>query len=137
GRELLEVARIVVGGVVDEHVDAAEAVDGRRDRRVRVLPVGDVELDDEEVIGLTERRCDGVRVAAGGNDVVAGGERRLGEVDAHATSGASDQPDLLVGSHGLQRTTVPSQVRVPVDRGTGRVSQAGVRRFTLDAWTPG
>jgi hypothetical protein len=97
GRELLEVARIVVPGVVDEHVDAAEAVDGRLDRRLGVLAAGDVELDDEQVIGLTERRCDGVRVAAGGNDVVACGERRLGEINPHPAPGAGDDPRLLVG----------------------------------------
>ena len=37
GRELLEEARVEAGGVVDEHVDAAEAVDGGLDRRLGVV----------------------------------------------------------------------------------------------------
>ena len=37
GRELLEEAGVEAGGVVDEHVDAAEAVDGRLDRRLGVV----------------------------------------------------------------------------------------------------
>jgi hypothetical protein len=53
----------VVRGVVDEHVDAAEALACGRDRRLRILRVGDVDLNDEQVIGLTERRRDGARVA--------------------------------------------------------------------------
>ena len=34
GRELLEEARVEAGGVVDQHVDAAEALDRRLDRRL-------------------------------------------------------------------------------------------------------
>ena len=37
GRQLLEEAGVEAGGVVDEHVDAAEAVDGRLDRGLGVL----------------------------------------------------------------------------------------------------
>ena len=38
-RQLLEVARVEVGGVVDQHVDAAEAVDGGPHRRLGVAAV--------------------------------------------------------------------------------------------------
>jgi hypothetical protein len=96
-RQLLEEARLEAGGVVDEHVDAAEAVDGGLHRRLGVGAVGDVELDDEQIV----RRADGLRhvvgVAAGGDDRVARGERRLRDVDAQAAAGAGDEPDLLVG----------------------------------------
>ena len=37
GCQLLEVARVEAGGVVDQHVDAPEALDGRLDRRLGVL----------------------------------------------------------------------------------------------------
>jgi hypothetical protein len=47
GCQLLEVAGVEAGGVVDQHVDAADAVNGRLDRRLGVLGARDVELDDQ------------------------------------------------------------------------------------------
>src|SRR6266566_3009875 len=41
-RQLLEVAGKEVAGIVDQHVDAAEPVDGGPSRRLGVCPVGDV-----------------------------------------------------------------------------------------------
>ena len=49
GRALLEVAGVKVGGVVDQHVDAAESLDGCLDRSLGVLWAGDVKLDDQQV----------------------------------------------------------------------------------------
>ena len=59
-----------------------------------------VELDDEQVLSLADsiRHC--VGVASGRDDCVAGGERCLGDVDAHTSTGAGHEPDLLV-SHVL------------------------------------
>ena len=69
-------------------------------RRLRRCEARDVELDDEQVVGLADsvRHC--VGVATGRDDCVAGGERCLGDVDAHTSAGAGDEPDLLV-SHVL------------------------------------
>ena len=50
GGQLLEVAGVEAGGVVDQHVDAAEAIDGGPDRRLGVLRARDVELDDQQVV---------------------------------------------------------------------------------------
>jgi hypothetical protein len=101
GRQLLEEPRLEAGGVVDQHVDAAEAVNGRLNRRLGVLPAGHVERDDEQRVGLAEGLCHGGRVAAGGHHVVAGGQRGLGELDAHAAAGAGDEPGLIVSHVGL------------------------------------
>ena len=131
GRELLEEARVEAGGVVDEHVDAAEALDSGLDRRLGVLRAGDVEPDDEQVVRVADGLGDGVGVAAGGHDVVAGGERGLGDVDAHSAAGAGDEPGLLLGGHGVQQSADPEKVGVPVERGTGRVPQARVAGSTL------
>jgi hypothetical protein len=97
GRQLLEVAGVEAGGVVDQHVDAAEALDRRPDRHLGIVRARDVELGDEQVVRGAERRGDGVGVAAAGDDVVAGAQRGLGEVDAHPASGAGDEPGLLLG----------------------------------------
>ena len=97
GGDLLEEPGVEVAGVVDQHVDAAEPFDGGLHGRLGVGGVGDVELDDQQVVvprrrpGLTR-----VGVAAGGHDRVAGGEGGPGDVDAHAAAGTGDQPDLLV-----------------------------------------
>jgi hypothetical protein len=95
GCQLLEVARVEVGGVVDQYVDAAEAVDGRFDRRLGVRGAGDIELDGKQLGGGAECFADRVGVAAGGDHVVARGERGLRELHAHAASGAGDEPCLL------------------------------------------
>ena len=103
--DLLEVAGVEVPGVVHQHVDPPEPLDGRLDGRVDGGGVGDVELHRQQIVVGAERGGDGVRVAGGGHHGVAGGERGLGDVDTHAAGGTSDEPDLLVG-HGRQRTRV-------------------------------
>jgi hypothetical protein len=94
--DLLEEPGVEVAGVVDQHVDAAEPVDGSLDGRLGVGRVGDIELDGQQVVVGAEHGADPLGAAAGGNDGVTGSERGLGEVDAHATAGAGDEPDLLV-----------------------------------------
>jgi hypothetical protein len=101
GRQLLEEASLEAGGVVDQHVDAAEAVDRRLDRRLGVLRAGHVELDDEQLVGLADGLRHGLWAAAAGNDVVAGHQRRLGELDAHATARAGNEPGLVVSHIAL------------------------------------
>jgi hypothetical protein len=56
---------------------------------MRVVAAGDVELGDEQVVRGAKGRGDGVRVAAGGHDVVAGCQGGLGDVDAQAAAGAA------------------------------------------------
>ena len=60
---------------------------------------------------LADGRGDGVGVAAGGHDVVPGGQGRAGELHAHAATGAGDKPSLCHGldgrsAHGPQRGAV-------------------------------
>jgi hypothetical protein len=93
-RHLLEETRLEGRGVVDEHVDALEPLDGGPHRRLGIGAAGDVELDDQEVVRPTHGPGHRVGVPAGGRHRVAGGEGGLGEVDAHATTGAGDEPDL-------------------------------------------
>jgi hypothetical protein len=95
GGELLKVAGGEVGGIVHQHVDAAETVDGRLDRGCGVLRAGDVELDDQQRVRVAERLTNGFGLATGGNDVLTGGQRGLRDAEAHATSGAGDEPRPL------------------------------------------
>jgi hypothetical protein len=73
GRQFLEVAPIEVGGVVDQHVDASESVNSRLDRGLGVLRAGDVQLHDQQVLGLAHGGAHSLGVAAGGDDRVPGG----------------------------------------------------------------
>ncbi len=61
-----------------------------------VLDAGDVELDHQQVVVVAQHRGDPLRCAPRGDDRVTSGQRRPGDVDAHATPGAGDEPDLLV-----------------------------------------
>ncbi len=89
-----------VAGVVDQHVYAAEPFDSYLDGGRGGGGVGDVEFYGEEPIVLAQGRGDGVGVASGSDHSVAVGERGLGNVYAHATAGACDQPYFLV-SHAM------------------------------------
>ena len=61
--------------------------------------VGDVELDDEQVVVRADGGADGVGGAAGRDDGVTGGQGGAGQVDAQAAARAGDEEDLLV-AHG-------------------------------------
>ena len=103
-RQLLEVARVKAGGVVDQHVDAAEPVDSGPHRRLGIGAAGDVQLDGQQVVRLSQGLGHAVGVPARGHDRVAGRQGGLGEIDAHAAAGSGDEPDLLV-RHGMTAIT--------------------------------
>src|SRR6266699_5681053 len=112
-RQLLEVAGKEVAGIVDQHVDAAEPVDGGPRRRRGVGAVCDVQLEDQQVTRLSHGLGYGVGVPAGGHDGVTCGQGGLDEIDAHATAGTSNKPNLLVSlaSHGTSWIRVPAVLR--------------------------
>ena len=85
-----------VAGVVDEHVDAAEVVDGGLHRDLGRNEARDVEFDDEQVVGLADGVGHRLGISAGRDDCVASAERGLSDVDTHTSAGTGDQPDLLV-----------------------------------------
>jgi hypothetical protein len=84
-------------GVVDEHVDAAEAVERGADRGVDLVWAGDVERDGEQAVGGVE--VERLGAPGGGDDVVAAGERGRRDVAPEARRAAGDEPGL----HGAQR----------------------------------
>src|SRR5439155_8476868 len=60
----------------------------------------DVQLGGQHVDRLSEGLGHAVAVSARGHNRVAGRQGGLGEIDAHATTGSSDKPGLLV-THGI------------------------------------
>jgi hypothetical protein len=124
GVSSLEEAGIEVAGVVDQHVDAAEPLERRPHRRLRRRETRNVEPGDEQVASLADRFGHGFGVAAGRDGCMAGPERGLRDVDAHAAASASDEPNPLV-SHLLQSLlagVVRAKEATPVTEGSlGRV----------------
>lgn len=103
-RQLLEETGVEVACVVDEHVDVTEAVDRRPHCRLRGREARNLELDHKQVVRRADGIGHGVGSATCGDDRVSGRERRLRDLDAHAATGARDEPNLLI-AHVLQ---VPS-----------------------------
>ena len=70
-------------------------VERRLHRRLRGCQARDVELDDEQVVGLADGIGHGFVVAAGGDDCVAGGECGPHDVDAHTSAAPVMNQTLL------------------------------------------
>ena len=74
---------------------SAEPLQSSLDGRLHRGRVGDVEPDREEVVASAKGLGDRVGAASGGDHGIARRERRLGDVDAHATGRTGDEPYLL------------------------------------------
>src|SRR5204863_47794 len=91
-----EVARVEAGGIVDQHVDAAEPLDRGPHRRLGIGAAGDVELDGHEILRAAQGAGHAPAVPTRGHDCVAGRQGGLGDLDAHAAARSSDEPDRPV-----------------------------------------
>jgi hypothetical protein len=100
GRQLLEVAGIKAGRIVDQHVDAAEPIDSGPHRRLRIGAARNVQLNGQQVVRLSHGLRHGVGIPARCDNRVTCRQRRFGEIDAHATASSRDQPSLLI-SHQI------------------------------------
>src|SRR5918993_679173 len=79
---------------------------GRRTGRTARGGVGDVELDDQEVVVGAEGSADPLGVAAAGDHGVPTSKGSRGDVDAHPAPRTSDEPGLLV-SHLVVLSITP------------------------------
>ena len=86
----------IVGGVVDQPVDAAEAFERLRGHRLGREAVADIDLDGERgsAGGVDLGGHFAGRVEIGGDDAVAGFGQRLGVDAADAAGRAGDDHDL-------------------------------------------
>src|SRR5712671_520380 len=106
-RQLLEVSGIKAGSIVDQHVNATEPVDSGPHGRLGIGAAGDVQLDGQQVARLAQDPRHGSAVPAGRHNRVTGYKGGFGEIDAHASAGSSDKPNLFV----THDTSVPRRVR--------------------------
>jgi hypothetical protein len=79
----------------------AEPVDSGPHRRSGIAATGDVQLDSQQVVRLTQDRGHAIAVPTLCHNRVAGRQGGLGEIDAHATAGAGNKPDLFAYSSPL------------------------------------
>jgi hypothetical protein len=104
--DLLDGSHRAVTGVVDEHVDGAEALERRRHGSVDVLGAGDVQRGGQHPLGRgRDKVVECLRAAGGGDHAVAGPQRRAGELAAEARGAPRDEPDAggLMRCHGPAR----------------------------------
>jgi hypothetical protein len=118
--DVLDGGEVGVAGVVDDHVEPSEPVDGRSHRRLGGREVGDVERERVDAIAVTGFEVvELLRLARGRKHLVARRQRRRGDFtlpqqldDATAdtacpSAGASDENWFAVshrsGSHPIVR----------------------------------
>ena len=78
--DLLHCADRPVAGVVDEHVDLAEPLEAGGHGRGDVIRLGHVQADGRDAVGcFAHEFVERLGMASGGDDPVAGGQRRLRE----------------------------------------------------------
>ena len=112
-RQFLEVAGVEAGGVVDQHVDSTEAINGGPHRSLGVSGAGDVERDSQQVARCSQDLGDSLAVSTGRHNRVAGGQRGPRELDTHAAAGSRNQPDFLA-HHILKFCTLFAEPLNPV-----------------------
>jgi len=97
---LLEEAEMAVARVVDQHIDPAEALGRRCNRGLRLLGLGDVEIDGQQPIADrvgplgADRLGQAFAVARGRDHLVTGLQRRFRDLGAEAAAGAGNEPCL-------------------------------------------
>ncbi|CAM5589599.1 hypothetical protein SANTM175S_00678 [Streptomyces antimycoticus] len=99
----LDGRHIRVSRVVHEHVDAPEAGERRLDGLVRRLGTRDVQRDGMDAVAvLAECLREGLGVAGGGHDMIAGLEGGGDQGAPEAARSTGDEPDLLL--HAVSTT---------------------------------
>jgi hypothetical protein len=107
-RQALRRARELAAGVVDEHVDGAEALEHAPDERAHLLGLADVAALREHLARRRDRIELGARggelllVAAAHGDVGAEQAQLLGGVEADAAPAAGDDADLPLEEAGSE-----------------------------------
>ena len=94
GVDVLDRGEVRVAGVVDDDVDAAEALAAGGDRGLRGGGVGDVEGEGEDLVGVGgDEVVELLGPAGGGDELVAGVEDGLGDRAAEAAARAGEEED--------------------------------------------
>ena len=104
--EFLEEAGEEITCVVDQNVDSAKRRDGGLNGRIRILRTCHIELDGQHVVVVAHRGRDLRSIAASGDDGIACGQGRLGDIDPEASTSSGDEPYPLF-THGTSPHSGP------------------------------
>src|SRR5271166_761296 len=94
GGQFLEIAEEAEARIVDQDIDAAKLLQCLLDSYLGLGFVGDVELDEGEVLAAATAKslADFVKIPASGDHTVAGPESRFGNSRANTTTCACNEP---------------------------------------------
>jgi hypothetical protein len=82
-------------GIVDQHVDATEALDRRRDGGSYLLGTSDVDVGEQHALGRSRGQlCERRRLASGRHHRVAALERFLRDGSSETGGRTGNEPDL-------------------------------------------
>src|SRR6185503_20614276 len=84
-----------VTSVVNQDIDSAKLRDGSLDCFLCIRWASDVEFDCQQIIAPAEYSRDLCSIATGGDDGVAGGQGRFGDIDAQTSASAGNEPNFL------------------------------------------
>src|SRR5207302_5881025 len=95
---VLDRGKVPIAGVIDQHIEAAEDVNGQLDGRNRCTLIGDVQRDGAHVVAVTLNQIGELLwIAGGGDQLVASGEDALSDRPTQPPSASRDQPYLRHG----------------------------------------
>src|SRR5260221_8258173 len=95
---VLDRGKVPIAGVVDQHMEVAEHVNGQLDGRNRRTLIGDIQRDGAHVVAVTLNQIrELLRMAGGGDQLVTGGEDALSDRPPQPPSASCDQPYLRHG----------------------------------------
>jgi hypothetical protein len=90
--------KVPIAGVVDQHIEAAEDVNGQLDGRHRRTVIGDIQRDGAHVVAVTLNQIGELLwIAGGGDQPVASCEDGLGDRPTYPPSASRDQPYVRHG----------------------------------------
>src|ERR1700693_612865 len=92
---VLDRGKVPIAGVVDQHIEAAEDVNGQLDGRHRCTLIGDIQRDGAHVVAVTLNQIGELLwIAGGGDQLVARCEGALSDRPTQPPSASRDQPYL-------------------------------------------
>ncbi len=95
---VLDRGKVPIAGVVDQHIEAAEGVNGQLDGRNRRTLIGYIQRDGAHVVAVTLNQIGELLwIAGGGDQLVASGEDGLSDRPTQPPSASRDQPYLCHG----------------------------------------
>src|SRR3954469_7357602 len=115
-REVLDGVDVRIAGVVDENVQPAEGVGRCLDRRGCLRAVGHVKSNGPGAAGVALDEIPKlVRISGCRDDILAGGQRRLGQGTPKAASASGDEPSTRHGdSFAISGTALRYYVGQPL-----------------------